>query len=67
LLKLLYCRLKKSPGRFYFTDEIMNNQGKNNPVESKPDKEKGRRCIRILVQKFNKRQQGSHQNNFDRR
>ena len=67
MLKLLYCRLKKSPGRFYFTDEIMNNQGKNNPVESKPDKEKWRLCIRILVQKFNKRQQGSHQNNFDRR
>jgi len=51
----------------YFTQEIIKDQGKDSPVNSKPNKKKWRRCIRIHVQKINKRQQGSHQNNFDRR
>ena len=45
----------------------MKNQGEDSPIQSKPDEKKWGRCIRILVQKFNKRQQGPYQNNFDRR
>lgn len=59
--------LQKLPGVFYFTEEIMKNEREDRPVASKPDKKKRRRCIRILVQKFDKGQQRTYQNNFDRR
>ena len=50
---------------FYLTKEMMKNCGEDGPIESKHRKEKWGRCIRILVQDFDERQQGAYQYNFD--
>jgi len=61
LLRIFYLRA------LHFTNEIMDSQGKDSPVESKRnDKKRGWRIGIGSSQEFNKRQQGSYQNNFDR-
>src|SRR5687768_15251766 len=48
-----------------FMEQVMKREREDSPVESKSDQKKWRRRVRILVQKFNKRQKRPHQNNFD--
>jgi hypothetical protein len=51
---------------FYFTKEIMKNQGKDRPIEGVHDRDHWRRRIPILAQHpIEERQQGAHQNKFD--
>lgn len=45
-----------------FTDEIINYQGKDRPVESKPNNQKWR----WRIGQIDKRKHGTYQNNFDR-
>jgi hypothetical protein len=53
---------------FYFTKEIMKNQGKDCPIDNIHDKEHWRRWITILVQHpIEERLQGAHQNKTNRR
>lgn len=55
------------PRAFYFAQQIMNRYRENRPVDSKPRKEKRRRCIGVLLQEFNERNEWPDQDNLDGR